>query len=407
MPNYYSRLRMNNANASIPASDGKSYHIGYLVAQNVNHDGSFYINRKWLDAVEMEVPATVDELTEVLIAFRDEIPGLLGIETVFPFSAGGSGGVGGGINHQTNGLYVHFAMFGVPIQRWVYAVIDEDHNVVFPGYMDGFRAALEWMHMCYTEGLLDREAITQDTNVWSTKMNAEQVGFTSHLRMLNAGLDAVNDQWVSILPPASEFGVSVPRILEIPDFGAVLTVANKNVEATMRWLDAQFDTERMMVAANGPLSDIGTIGTTLKVNEEGKYEVITVPADNALYNYVPVMTGQFFAPGDYYFDIFVLPPHRVERFESSRMYANAGVLEHNSLDFLRKLVLLSPDQAIQQARLHDTLETLMLESIASFITRGVTDATWQQFVDRTQQAGVEQYLATYQEVYNAYLEANR
>jgi hypothetical protein len=89
------------------------------------------------------------------------------------------------------------------------------------------------------------------------------------------------------------------------------------------------------------------------------------------------------------------------------MYAEAGVLEPVSHDFLRKLVLLSPDQAIQQARLHDTIETLILESIASFITRGVTDASWQQFVDRTNQAGVAQYIATYQEVYNAYLEANR
>ena len=49
MPNYYSRLFMNNANDSIPASDGKSYYIGNLTAQNVNHDGSHYINKTWLD----------------------------------------------------------------------------------------------------------------------------------------------------------------------------------------------------------------------------------------------------------------------------------------------------------------------------------------------------------------------
>ena len=34
MPNYVSRLNLNNAGDSIPASDGKSYYIGYLVAQN-------------------------------------------------------------------------------------------------------------------------------------------------------------------------------------------------------------------------------------------------------------------------------------------------------------------------------------------------------------------------------------
>ncbi|MBQ7865762.1 MAG: sugar ABC transporter substrate-binding protein, partial [Clostridia bacterium] len=35
MPNYVSRLPLNNAGDSIPASDGKSYYIGYLIAQNV------------------------------------------------------------------------------------------------------------------------------------------------------------------------------------------------------------------------------------------------------------------------------------------------------------------------------------------------------------------------------------
>ena len=34
MPNYVSRLNLNNAGDSIPASDGHSYYIGYLIAQN-------------------------------------------------------------------------------------------------------------------------------------------------------------------------------------------------------------------------------------------------------------------------------------------------------------------------------------------------------------------------------------
>ena len=34
MPNYYSRLYLNDAYASIPASDGKMYYVGNLTAQN-------------------------------------------------------------------------------------------------------------------------------------------------------------------------------------------------------------------------------------------------------------------------------------------------------------------------------------------------------------------------------------
>ena len=406
MPNYYSRLHMNDANAAIPASDGLSYYIGYLVAQNINHDGNFYINKMWLDTLGLDIPTTLDELTQVLIAFRDEIPAALGMDTVYPFSAGGNGGAEGGLNHQTNGLYVHFAMFGVPLQRWIHAAIDDNHQVVFPGFMPGFREAVEWLHMCYDEGLLDPEALTQDTNEWNVKMNQGQIGFTSHLRLINAGVDEVRDDFVSILPPTDNHGASVPRVMEIPDFGAVVTVANQHVEETMRWLDAQFETERMMVASNGPLTDVGTIGATLMINEEGKYEVIYVPDDNALYNYVPLISGQFFAPGDYYFDIFEMPPHRVERYESSKEYAEAGVLETNSHDILRKLVILDADDAATTARLHDSIQTLLLESLADFITRGVTDSGWDTFESNVINAGIENYLSIYQAAYDAYRALN-
>ena len=71
MPNYVSRLNLNNAGDSIPASDGKSYYIGYLVAQNVNHNGTWYINKTLLDELGLAVPTTIDEYTEVMRAFKE------------------------------------------------------------------------------------------------------------------------------------------------------------------------------------------------------------------------------------------------------------------------------------------------------------------------------------------------
>ena len=71
MPNYVSRLPLNNAGDSIPASDGKSYYIGYLIAQNVNHNSTWYINPELLQQVGKEVPTTIEEYTEVLRAFSD------------------------------------------------------------------------------------------------------------------------------------------------------------------------------------------------------------------------------------------------------------------------------------------------------------------------------------------------
>ena len=400
MPNYYSRLNMNNASDAIKASDGKMYWVGNLTAQNVNHDGNHFINKAWLDTLGLEVPTTIEELTEVLRAFRDGDPNGNGEADEIAFSAAD-------LIHQTQGVYTHFANFGVPLNRFVYAAIGADDKVVFPGHMEGFRAACEWLHLCYSEGLLDPEAITQDSNVWGTKMNAGQVGYTTYLRLINTALQPeIAEQFVSILPPASEYGVSVPQILEVPAYGAALTVANEHIEETLRWLDAQFETETMMVSVNGPLQEGGPIDPTIKINDAGKYEIVSIPENNGLYEIVPVYHGQFFAPGDYYFDIYEMPPHRVERYNYSREYEEAGVLEPKSFEYLYKLVKLDNEASIERERLFVEIEKFMKESISTFITSGVTDESWQTFLNQAESIGVPRYIEIWQTGYDAYLASN-
>ncbi len=400
MPNYYPRLSMNNSNASIPASDGKTYFVGNLTAQNVNHDGNHYINKAWLDKLGLQVPKTIDELTNVLRAFRDNDPNGNGQKDEIPFSAAD-------LIHQTQGVYTHFANFGVPLNRFVYAAIDDNNKVVFPGHMEGFRPALEWLNLCYKEGLLDPEAITQDSNVWGTKMNANQVGYTTYLRLINTALTPeIAANYVSILPPASEQGVSVPRILEVPSFGAALTISNKHIPETLKWLDAQFETETMMVSVNGPIQAGGPIEPTMKLNDAGKYEIVSIPENNGLYQYVPVYHGQFFAPGDYYFGIYQMPPHRVERAQTSKDYADAGVLEKNSFYYLYRLTKMSSEDALETTRLYNEIEKFMKESISNFITKGVTDASWKTFQETAKAVGVDKYVELYQKAYDNYLAKN-
>jgi putative aldouronate transport system substrate-binding protein len=401
MPNYYSRLHMNNANKAMPASNGKMYWIGSLIAQNINHDGNHYINKAWLDKLGLPIPTTIDELTQTLIAFRDRDPNGNGKKDEIPFSAAE-------IHHQTQGIYTHFANFGVPLQQFVYAAIDKNDKLIFPGYMEGFRPALEWLAMCFKERLLDMEAITQDSNAWGAKMNAGTVGYTTYLRLINTALTPETaSQYVSIIPPASRYGVQVPRLLEVPSVSAALTVKNKHIPESLQWLDAQMETETMMVGYNGPIQPGGPIEPTMKINAAGKYEILYIPENNALYKYVPVYHAMFFAPGDYYFKIYEMPPHRVERFNTSRDYEEAGVLEPKSFTYLQRLVKPSSEEAVEISRLYNEIDKLMKESIANFIRGGVTDANWQAFLNSCKSIGVDRYIEIYQKAYDSYLAANK
>ena len=348
MPNYVSRLNLNNAGDSIPASDGHSYYIGYLIAQNVNHNGTWYITSTF------------------------------------------------GYGPET--IWNEFASFGVPENYAFYHITDDD-KVEFTGTMPGWRACVEWLHTLYEEGLLDPECLTQDSNLWANKVNAGEVASFPYLRLINTALTPdVYKDFKSILPPADPtYGAAVSAILEVPDQGAILTSTNANPVASLKWIDAQLETETMMVAANGK------VGEQIQLNSEGKYEVINVPENNGLYSFVPVTMGQFFAPGEYYTQIYQMAPHRVERYLDSEMYAAAGVLEHKSYQYVSKLSKMDNEDAVEAANIYTELKKFMEESVTDFIKNGVTDESYNTFVETAKAIGVERYIELYQNAYAAYL----
>ncbi len=385
MPNYVSRLDLNNAGDSIPASNGKSYSIGYLIAQNVNHNSTWYINPELLKQVGMETPATIDDFTDVLRAFKDA-----GIK--YPYSASIS-------DHGAEHLWAQFSSFGVPLQMYTFATVGEDGNVIYVGDQPGFRAACEWLHTLYEEGLLDPESLTQDSNLWANKVNAGEVGAFNYLRLINTALtnpDTIQ-HFESMLPPASEYGVTVPQIMEIPDAGAYLTSTNNDPVASLKWLDAQLETETMMVAANGKM------GEQMVINDAGKYEIINVPENNGLYSFVPVSMGQFFAPGEYYTEVYQMAPHRVERYEDSQWYAKENVLEKTSYEYLTKLSKMNNEDATEANLIKTELEKFLKEAITDFIKNGVTDESWEAFQATSAEIGAPRYVQLYQEAYDAYL----
>ncbi len=74
MPNYGARLENSGLKDQLTASDGHMYQLGFLISQGVNTNGHFFINGTWLDALNLPVPETVEQLTQVLRHFRKDDP---------------------------------------------------------------------------------------------------------------------------------------------------------------------------------------------------------------------------------------------------------------------------------------------------------------------------------------------
>ncbi len=391
LPNYTSRMDQAGLREQMTASDGHIYQLGFLISQDVNTNGHFFINKTWLDRLGLKVPETVDELTETLRRFRKEDFNGNGIQDEIPLELT--------FDDNTTGVYNLFSFFGLPMNE-DYVYVDQTGNVHFAPEKESFFETLSWLHQLYLEGLLDIDFISQGSTIWAEKVNEGNTGMFSYWRLQNTALNpAITADYEVMLPVHAEGRQAcLPRNMDIIEFGAALTTDNQDIESSLRWLDTQFETENMLIAQNG------AVGDTLIRREDGLYEVKYVPPDNELYQSVPVICGQFFAPAEYYASVYVPAVHRQEKAAYCKLYEDAKVLEPVSFKLLTTVAPKTTAQSSTVQRLNAKLKSVVDAGIVAIVTQGATDETRESFIQQLRENGSEEYVRAYQEVYDHWRE---
>ena len=391
LPNYTARMDQAGLREQMTASDGHIYQLGFLISQDVNTNGHFFINKTWLDRLGLKVPETVEELTEVLRLFRKEDFNGNGIQDEIPLEFT--------FDDNTTGIYNLFSFFGLPMNE-NYVYIDQTGKVHFAPEEDSFFETLSWLHQMYLEGLLDIDFISQGSTIWAEKVNEGNTGMFSYWRLQNTALKPEIATNYEVMLPVHAEGkqACLPRNMDIIEFGAALTTDNRDIENSLRWLDAQFETENMLISQNG------AVGDTLIRREDGLYEVKYVPPDNELYQSVPVICGQFFAPAEYYASVYVPALHRQEKAAYCRLYEDANVLEPVSCKLLTTVAPKTTAQFSALQQLTAKLKALVDAEIVAMVSQGVTDEAREMYIQQLKENGSEEYIRVYQQVYDHWQE---
>ena len=393
MPTYMERVNAEDSDPTtgLVASDGHTYSVGYLVGQNINTNAHYFINQTWLDNLNLETPTTLEELTEVLRAFKTQDPNGNGEADEVPLEMNLDGGAYYGVRYM-------LPMFGIPCdhEKWIY--LDDDKKVQFAATQQGFRECMEWLNLCYTEGLVDPEIISQDVNTVETKLKEGNVGFFAAWRLLAMGFDDGVAKDCTLYMPAGPEGrkASLLRYIEMakPESGAFLTSTNEHVAESLRWLDALLETETMFSLYYGE-QDAGDEKMGWEYDaENGKINALadgSVEVKNCL-----DCNTLFFAPGKYISETFNMPPQRIEKTDYCTKYDDAGIIQKYSNDYL-KLAPLTAEQ-LQQLSLKETdIKNAVEENMAAFITQGVTDESWDAFMKLFEGMDVAGYVKVYQD----------
>ena len=370
-----------------------------------------FINTAWLDFLGLEMPTTVDEFEQVLIAFRDNADALkaeFNIDgDIIPLACIVNGG-----NEDCRVLCNGFGEgYGDP-DDWRHIVITDDKQVICAATTQGWRDGVEWLHKLYAEGLFDPDAFTQEWSTYVAKGKsgrygvcfswdvANIVGLTmSDIQNGTAGwapLPMLKADTVNLTPNTGSLTSGFDR-----GRGAVLTANAKNPALICAWLDQMYD------PLQSPQNNWGTYGEddgfdifVMGTNDKG--EPMLQHADLGDHSPVEVREAEMvdgpLAVLDSYYGVYVTCP-------DDALYRLNWIKDIYTPDMHTKYVfpnvLMSSDDTKEISNLLADIDKCIETARANAIMNGFSDGDWDKLQSDLKAYKVDQLLSIFQKYVDA------
>ncbi len=364
-----------------------------------------FINKAWLDFLGLEVPTTVDEFKEVLIAFRDnaaDIKAEFGIDgDIIPMSCIVNDG------NQDPALLINgFGEGYGDCDQGRHIAVTNDGQVISTATTEGFKKGMAWLHELYEEDLIDAEAFTQD---WSTYVAKGKSGRYGVCFSWDVGNIATLDGWVPLPPLEADTKNITPENGSYTsgyDRGrCVVTAVAEDPEMVCRWIDLMYD------PFQSPQNNWGTYGEDddfdifeLGENENGEPMLQHAPLGDA--SPVEVREAENVAGPlavlDEYYGVYVTCPDDAQyRLDWIKDIYTPEM--HN--DNVYPNVFMSQEDTEQISNLEADLNKTINATRSDWIMNGFDDGAWEQFNSDLEAYGLSDYLAILQKYYDAYAES--
>ena len=355
--------------AAITLPDGK---IVALPAFNrLQNNDLMWINRTWLNRLQLKTPTTADELTEVLRAFKTQDP-----------------------NGQNGADEIPLAFIGMWELRFLghaFGMIDndyymavEDGKVVSHLDSEQNRAFLSWLHTLWEEKLLDQNgfSIADSLRQITDDKKAIPYGMIMGPTPLTTIPVSALGQY-DILMPLKADGKQVYRDLPgdlIPGTFAI-TSACKEPEKLVAWVNILYTRE------GSSMAQYGLEGEEYSWREDGLWE--WNEDLNTVANYIlktNTISGGTAAPGIELEDFQLKYSDEATR-RNIEMMAEAK--QYSVKPF--PAVVLNEEDAAEIARIQKELGRYAEKTMACFVTGDIPldDENWNAFCDRVHELGLD------------------
>lgn len=362
-----------------------------------------FINKKWLDFLGLEVPETVDEFEEVMIAFRDhasELQAEFGIDgSIIPISCI--------VNDGSQDMALLINGFGEGYgdgDQGRHIAVTSDKKVICTGAQEGFKDGIAWLHTLYDEGLIDPEAFTQDWSTYVSKGKSGRYGVCFSWDVANivddfsgwVPLPALTADVRNITPENGSFTSGYQR------GRCVVTAVAKNPALVCAWLDQMYD------PFQSPQNNWGTYGEddefdifVLGKNANGEDMLQHAPLGDA--SPVEVREAESvngpLAVLDEYYGVYVTCPDDAQyRLD----WIKDNYTQDMNTEYVYPDVFMTLEDTEELANLQTDITKTINAKRSDWIMNGFTDADWEDYLKSLDAYGLEDLLAIFQKYLDAY-----
>lgn len=364
------------------AADGHIYTIPFInLSATGKMDFKQWINVKWLEAVGKEVPTTIEEFKDVLIAFRDGDPNGNGEKDEIPLGI-----------REPSSVYALGGPWGLGHQlRDTYDIDGEGkiHNWLCD---DNFKEYLIFLNDLYQEGLLWQEYYKNDRSAWRSNLSGELFG-AMYMPYSDVFLNCEQDYsgYEPLIGPAGEkYWPDGMTGVETGTYALSNTCSDP--AAAIRWVDYFFSEE------GGLFFAFGEEGTTYYKDENGR-PVFNDEILNAEEGFMTALGKINMVPGGGF------PCLRVDLTDgvvaSQRTKEAAAFLASYLDEVYYAKPAVSAEDTDRVVAIEQDLNTYRDEAVTKFIIGEWGFDKWEEYCQTLEQIGIRDLEAIYQNALDA------
>ena len=350
---------------------------------------NYMINRRWLDALGLDAPTTTGELRDVLIAFRDGDPNGNGKADEIPFAFV----VNDGFAQHLRSMY---GIWGMPTKN---GIAIRDGQAYFAPITQGYRDLITYMADLYSEGLIDPESFTMNSNDFNAKVD-DPSGNIYGFVVARRGFTPVNDATANrgefeSIPPLRAPGYE-PEMWVHPGRLAIKNVwfmaaANPHPRHTMAFVDRFYTLENSVQAQFGfapeGIAQENGVWVPQPIDPERRAQIATAGTFPSIFreedfgpNLAMDTATQFLF--DQYYEHYV-------RFKAKEQWVRAEF---------------ASDEQTEVNTLRTDIEKLWKTNQARWITgAGDIDREWDDYVQQMKNMGIDRYVELHHAAHSRFL----